>query len=880
MYIRLVAMLANECENKLGRPPCDYAIIGLGSVARMEATPYSDLEFAILYSDPAIGDKINYFRVLSYLLHLKVINLGETILPALGIEQLNDFEDPKRNWFYDSETPRGISFDGAMPWASKTPLGRMATKNKPALELIRTPEQMAELQDEETAVKEGYHLADIMSRVALLFGEQALIAEYNERVAEKLNTKSTAVESISEGNSPTVGVNRGIKQLLHDITNYDPYDSFLGLIFNIRSASPWHVISELQNREIIDEFESANVNVCLSIANEIRLKTYFANEGQKEVLSPVPGDAKTAAEQRSNNCNTEQRMDDSPFYPDFDEDVVVRLLSTSFDMQKRCEEFCIKYNKCNEINIRILQNPVSYFSKASLKGHFYFRLQNLPKALEAMESIPEDNKDPGTLYGQALVYLRNEENEKSIEYLEKALEAHFKNEEMSNLHVLQGMSSLAMALLLSGEYEKAKFRLEEAIVKHNEIYGEGSQTIELCFLMRRLASAYSDLGDSALAFETLRKVERIQGSLTYVPDDEKIKTYYVMACSLTAKKQYSESLEYLKKALQLSHKLFGKHNLSIELASIYMGAGVVYERCLLYDEAASWYERSLELFHLIFGKNPCRGKIVCLMQLGKLHSQRLETDKCVESLQNALKEARRFNHDKPYSLHALVLISLGEAMQKAKKFHDSLQHFEGAKEIMSKIPASNGNDGLNAKILYSMGNIYDELGNLSKALRCLQDAFGLYSRYVEEDEARNKNLAMVCMNIACVSQMMGNIIQAKDYFTKAAVFFRKIPLTKPICSCAVANLFRLTLVCEAIGETDEVLKHLEEARDVANAIGFKHVMVLDVLHRLSKKYNNEMGSFDKFKICFEEAVEMANCLPEEYESMPPSLLEVIDVLKT
>jgi predicted nucleotidyltransferase len=161
-------MLVKECEGRLGPPPCDYAIIALGSVARMEATPFSDLEFAILYSDPSIGDKISYFRVLTHFLHLKVINLGETILPALGIEQLNDFQSSKADgsWFYDSVTPRGISFDGAMPWASKTPLGRMATKEKPAVELIRTPEKMAELQDEETAVKDGYHLGKIVSHVA------------------------------------------------------------------------------------------------------------------------------------------------------------------------------------------------------------------------------------------------------------------------------------------------------------------------------------------------------------------------------------------------------------------------------------------------------------------------------------------------------------------------------------------------------------------------------------------------------------------------------------------------------------------------------------------------------------------------------------------
>ena len=35
-----------------------------------------------------------------------------------------------------------------------------------------------------------YCLADIMSRAALLYGEQALLDEYNDRVADKLNAKS------------------------------------------------------------------------------------------------------------------------------------------------------------------------------------------------------------------------------------------------------------------------------------------------------------------------------------------------------------------------------------------------------------------------------------------------------------------------------------------------------------------------------------------------------------------------------------------------------------------------------------------------------------------------------------------------------------------
>lgn len=178
MYVRLVSMFAEECEGRLGQPPCDYAIIALGSVARMEATPFSDLEFAILYSDPTIVNEIEYFRLLSHFLHLKVINLGETILPALAIEELNDFRssDPSDNWFYDSETPRGIAFDGAMPWASKTPLGRIETDDPGgAIELIRTPEKMALLQDEKFAMKEKYHLGQMGKINDFLINSQLLI---------------------------------------------------------------------------------------------------------------------------------------------------------------------------------------------------------------------------------------------------------------------------------------------------------------------------------------------------------------------------------------------------------------------------------------------------------------------------------------------------------------------------------------------------------------------------------------------------------------------------------------------------------------------------------------------------------------------------------
>nr|WP_166154350.1 DUF294 nucleotidyltransferase-like domain-containing protein [Neochlamydia sp. AcF84]NGY94293.1 hypothetical protein [Neochlamydia sp. AcF84] len=174
--------LVNQALDVLGPAPCEYAMIGFGSLAREEMTPYSDLEFGILIKEDNDVNK-KYFRNLTNLIHLKVINLGETILPALNIPCLKEIG------FFDGTTPRGFAFDGAGVEGKgcKTPLGNGKFK------LIQTPKKMAQYiaqdKDEEWWHKKEPHLPMELLNFTHLLGNPKLIEQYRQKLQEKLDTR-------------------------------------------------------------------------------------------------------------------------------------------------------------------------------------------------------------------------------------------------------------------------------------------------------------------------------------------------------------------------------------------------------------------------------------------------------------------------------------------------------------------------------------------------------------------------------------------------------------------------------------------------------------------------------------------------------------------
>jgi serine/threonine protein kinase/ankyrin repeat protein/predicted nucleotidyltransferase len=73
---KLLADVLKQIESLLGEKPCAFSIVVLGSLAREDASPYSDIDFAILVSDESKRHD-DYFQTLIKLFSLTINLIGE-----------------------------------------------------------------------------------------------------------------------------------------------------------------------------------------------------------------------------------------------------------------------------------------------------------------------------------------------------------------------------------------------------------------------------------------------------------------------------------------------------------------------------------------------------------------------------------------------------------------------------------------------------------------------------------------------------------------------------------------------------------------------------------------------------------------------------------
>jgi len=193
----------------------------------------------------------------------------------------------------DAHTRKGISFDGMFPSACKFPLGRPGKPGRlNSAELIRPVSKMLKYLSSEKELKNGYHLADVLTSTCFVCGEE-IIYKLFARQADKVGLKIELME----------------KQLIQDIKKFSPIDNLsnilsfqkwnmkrvvyrsttllvaaLGKHFRVKGLgnTAFNTTRKLAKTEIISPMFSKNLLIALAVACYVRLSVYCKNNRQED----------------------------------------------------------------------------------------------------------------------------------------------------------------------------------------------------------------------------------------------------------------------------------------------------------------------------------------------------------------------------------------------------------------------------------------------------------------------------------------------------------------------------------------------------------------------------------------------------------------------
>ncbi|XP_078685810.1 uncharacterized protein LOC144918704 [Branchiostoma floridae x Branchiostoma belcheri] len=871
--------LVEECIKTIRPPPCQYAMVGLGSQATELVTPYSDLEFAILVEENKDSpENKKYFLNLTCYLYLKIINLGETILPAVAIKSLDDFYSGffGDSWFYDSVTPRGFAFDGAMPWASKTPLGREKTEKKPAVSLIQTPTGMAEFQQYDIALAHGYHLSSTLRNVSYLAGDQTLVEEYMARVIQELNTLD------KNGEAPVAGKFAWFS-LLHTLLEHrdqEPTDRpldvkkriyrfptvavmNLGLLGGVYAASVWDTIKEMEEAGVVSKENAHHLLVLVSISGELRLRTYLELGGQKENFSSLLGMQK----QQDGNGDTQQEGGGEavlkPVFHVPDQKMLNRYYYTAIPLKTYFNG--LKIGRTAEFMATLPERRAFYDASPRVKAAICTKLLQFKEVLshteEALKAL-EEGKDAGPwIYGpmgsldlkasllgqQAESYSRLGDHRKAISCWEEQLKIQQQLHRPGSSHEEMGYTySHIMMAWLELHIAGHSMDFEKVVTFGKYVQLEFNKDIDAGHLNpdHELLTALSE------QFSILNNVELMIRNPTIQP------TIDPASCLM----RNGEKMLNLVKLFDRGHSVYPDIakllQCLVRLCNMVQGD---------YAKAITYTMESLKIMKITYGQDTAHPDIVAaLTDAGDSLCGLDDHVGAVRFYEEALEmNTVVYRNGSPHPDTANILTKLGSVFRKAGEYTKSVGYYERTLEVNKAIHGQDAAHTSIAESLSKLAAVYEDLKDHTKANQLYEEALNMLKvihggNETHGDEARHPDIVRALRRLECLWSDVGDNEKARAFCEQALKMNQELyGPTTPNHTTAIL-LGNMGAYLEKSGDNQIIINFHEEALKMLEEVLGKnkqHPDIARVLGNLGSAYR-EAAEYTKSLRYYERTLEV------------------------
>ena len=869
-YTEIMADLAKYCHDVMGKAPCDFAIIGMGSIARKEITPYSDFEHVIglenKTSKKYAQQELDYFRWFSVIFQIVVINLKETILPSLAISSLNDFygEANGENWFFDQVTPRGISFDGMMPHACKFPVGRQKpTKNKPwKTELIKPVTEMLEYLTHESRLKEGYHLNDILTKTCFIYGDKTIFNEFHSEVTKSMDEQSP--------DERTEFVKQQIKDDLENFATrttlfqmYMQQDinikkvayrsstlfiTAMGRICNIHECSCFEVIEKLAEQNIISSYAKQKQMYAVAVACEMRLRWYMECKSQTdnvkssansqsavETLFDIVGKPSTKRYFQivyALQCDISKRLglkkilfhsnpqllNISISICTMDLNATTNKILENLKIESTKFQRLYNFDECLKILLKensSSNNPTNQ-NKEKLESTTFFNV--LLEAGDFLHSA--ECYDDALEYYQKCLQTRTDAIGNSIETLNSCLQRidHLSQINVELIRDLVILSSKIGECMTETNQEKegAKYlrlsaRFQEKVSTNTEIDGE-------------LSRIYYQLGQSLLAGQNFRDARinlelslQIDERATNDPETDKslASTLHELGGCLLNMNQYEEALKYFEKALQIDERATNDPETDTTLATTLHSLG----RCLLdmnqYEEALKYFEKALQIKERATNDPETDTTLATtLHSLGRCLLDMNQYEEALKYFERALQIDKRATNDpETDTTLATTLHELGRCLLDMNRYEEALKYFKRALQIDERSTNDPETDKSLAKILHLLGRCLLDMNRYEEALKYFERALQIKERATNDPET-DTSLAITLHSLGRCLLNMNRYEEALKYFERALQIDKRATNDPETDTTLASTLHELGRCLLNMNQYEEALKYFERALQI------------------------------------------------------------------
>ena len=728
-YMKIMRNLAKYCLSVMGDAPCKFAVVGMGSLARKEITPYSDFEHVIVLEEKCKDSEnyeqvLNYFRWYSVIFQVIIINLKETIIPSVAIDSLS--------WFYDGITTRGISFDGMMPHASKFPLGRQETEMKPwNAELIQPVSKMLDYLTTENSLKNGYNLSEILTKICYVFGDKAVYKEFEEGVLQSIQNqdekemhREVKLQTMKDlknfgtkfslfAEKPTKGFN--MKKVIYRSTTI--FIMALGRIHRIFASSCFEIIKTLRQRDIISHYAQKKLMYAVALACEIRLKWYMSKKTQKDLF-------------------------------DTDKDSLLDIMCALVDESSATSYFQIAYSLHCDISKRFkLPNMYFYANPQLLNSSMYYSVENgqnvgiLLQYHNTFEFEKYQSFDDCLAYMEKGVTNNDAINHINQDAFQKRQQEKLKIEKVDNMMQICSISlkcslyndALNFSRKALADLKKIKQNYEEFNKKFPNFYNLNETEILIAVNTFSVGFCLLSLGDEECALKKFNKALEIFKKTSPNLDNDilvAIVLHGIALCFYRQQKPAEAMLNFNK-----SRKVLSTARCTVELHLLFIQVLSSTANCLFaLTESKKAIELLLEALD-VFEKD-----------LKDTHSNRLRAD---------------------------ILFKLGYYKNLMGKHSEAMVYFEDALEVYK-------NSTLDIEIELNVAFIFEQIskclyanGNYKESFASLEKAQKIVER-VSENKSVDEYFADLLQQLGMCKNQMNDFNDEEIYFKEALKIFLRI----------------------------------------------------------------------------------------------------------